>query len=118
VTLVKGGNSIYLQFKTPNKPRSKYRCNCTFTLDGIIDAVRKASKVKEKLESLTSEVEFWGWYDKEIKQESQLKDDRLTFGEAIVDRQQGIELTEAEEAIVVFWLDNFDEAKKAIANDN
>ena len=83
VTLVKGGNSVYLQFKTPNKPRSKYRCNCTFSLDGMIDAVRKASRVKEKLESLTSEVEFWSWYDKEIKQESQLADDRLTFAEAI-----------------------------------
>ena len=49
----------------------------------MIDAVRKASRVKEKLENLTSEVEFWSWYDKEIKQESQLVDDRLTFGEAI-----------------------------------
>lgn len=67
VTLVKGCNSIYLQFKTPNKPRSKYRCNCTFTLDGMIDAVRKASRVKEKLESLTSEVEFWQWYDADGK---------------------------------------------------
>ncbi|PSB12625.1 hypothetical protein C7B62_00625, partial [Pleurocapsa sp. CCALA 161] len=68
VTLAKGGNSIYLQFKTPNKSRSKYQCNCTFSLDGMIDAVRKASRVKEKLETLTSEVEFWQWYDKEIKQ--------------------------------------------------
>ena len=83
VTLVKGGNSIYLQFKTPNKSRSKYQCNCTFTLDGMIDAVRKASRVKEKLETLTSEGEFWNWYEKEIKQESQLVDDRLTFAEAI-----------------------------------
>jgi integrase len=85
VTLAKGGNSIYLQFKTPNKPRSKYRCNCTFTLDGMIDAVRKASRVKEKLESLTSEVEFWQWYDKEIKQESQLVDDQRTFVQAVIE---------------------------------
>ena len=83
ITLVKGGNNIYLQFKTPNTPRSKYSCNCTFSVDGMIDAVRKASKVKERLEGLTSEVEFWEWYDKEIKNESQLVDDRLTFGEAI-----------------------------------
>lgn len=89
VTLVKESNNIYLQFKTPNKSRSKYRCNCTFSIDGMIDAVRKASKVKEKLESLTSEVEFWNWYDKEIKQESQLVDDRLTFGEAIAKVEDG-----------------------------
>ena len=83
VTLVKGGNSIYLQFKTPNKSRSKYKCNCTFSIDGMIDAVRKAHKVKEKLSTLDSETEFWEWYKKEIEQESQLADDVLTFEEAI-----------------------------------
>jgi len=83
VTLAKGGNNIYLQFKTPNKSRSKYPCNCSFSIDGMIDAVRKARKVKDKLETLTSEVDFWNWYDTEIKNESQLVDDRLTFGEAI-----------------------------------
>jgi hypothetical protein len=49
----------------------------------MIDAVRKAHRVAEKLKNLDSEVEFWNWYDKEIKRESQLVDDRLTFGEAI-----------------------------------
>jgi hypothetical protein len=83
VTLVKGGNTIYLQFKTPNKPRSKYKCDCTFSINGMIDAVRKANRVADKLKTLDSEVEFWNWYDKEIKQESQLVDDRLTFAEAI-----------------------------------
>jgi hypothetical protein len=85
VTLVKGGGSIYLQFKTPNTSRSKYKCDCTFSIDGMIDAVRKASKVAEKLKNLDSEVEFWDWYDKTIKQESQLIDDRMTFGEAIAE---------------------------------
>jgi hypothetical protein len=85
VTLVKGGGSIYLQFKTPNTSRSKYKCDCTFSIDGMIDAVRKASKVAEKLKNLDSEVEFWNWYDKTIKQESQLIDDRMTFGEAIIE---------------------------------
>ena len=49
----------------------------------MIDAVRKAHKVKEKLTNLDSEVQFWEWYKKEIEQESQLANDRLTFGEAI-----------------------------------
>jgi hypothetical protein len=83
VGMAKKGQGIYLQFKTPNTARKQYACGCSFTLDGIIDAVRKASRVAEALKSITSEVEFWEWYDKEIKQESQLVDDRLTFGEAI-----------------------------------
>jgi transcriptional regulatory protein LevR len=49
----------------------------------MVDALRKANKVADKLKTLDSEVEFWNWYDKEIKQESQLVDDRLTFAEAI-----------------------------------
>ncbi|MGL4879779.1 MAG: hypothetical protein ACRC8K_01770 [Waterburya sp.] len=83
VTLVKGGNNIYLQFKTPNTPRSKHKCNCTFSIDGMHEAVRKSHLVKAKLTTLKSETEFWDWYDKEIKEESQLAGDQVTFGEAI-----------------------------------
>jgi hypothetical protein len=42
-----------------------------------------SNKVAEALKNLVNEVEFWNWYEKEIKQASQLVDDRLTFGEAI-----------------------------------
>ena len=83
VGMTKKGQNIYLQFKTPNTARKPYACDCTFTLDGMVEALRKSKQIKEKLDSLTSEVEFWQWYDKEIKKESQLVDDRLTFGEAI-----------------------------------
>lgn len=83
VTLVKGGSNIYLQFKTPNTTRSKYKCSCTFSIDGMHEAVRKSHLVKTKLTNLSSEVEFWEWYKGEIEEESQLVDDRLTFGEAI-----------------------------------
>ena len=83
VTLVKGGSNIYLQFKTPNTTRSKYKCSCTFSIDGMHEAVRKSHLVKAKLTSLTSETEFWDWYKKEIEEESRLIDDRVTFGEAI-----------------------------------
>ena len=81
--MTRKGQNIYLQFKTPNTKRKPYACNCSFTLDGMVEALRKSKQVKEQLEGLTSEVEFWEWYDKEIKNESQLVDDRLTFGEAI-----------------------------------
>ena len=77
------GQNIYLQFKTPNTARKQYACGCTFTLDGMVEALKKSNKVAEALKNLTSEAEFWSWYEKEIKQESQLVDDRLTFGEAI-----------------------------------
>jgi hypothetical protein len=83
VGLTRKGQNIYLQFKTPNTARTPYACNCRFSIDGMIDAVRKAYKVAEKLKSLDSEVEFWEWYNTEIKQDSQLVDDRLTFAEAI-----------------------------------
>lgn len=83
ITLVKGGNNIYLQFKTPNTPRSKHKCACTFSIDGMHEAVRKSHLVKAKITSLTSEVEFWDWYKKDIEEESRLVDDQITFGEAI-----------------------------------
>ena len=67
VTLVKGGNNIYLQFKTPNTTRSKYKCACTFSEDGMHEAVRKANLVKTKLKGLTSEVEFWNGTEKRLK---------------------------------------------------
>ena len=83
VGLTRKGQSIYLQFKTPNTSRNPYACGCSFSLDGMVDALSKSVKVAEKLKKLDSEVEFWNWYDREIKQESQLVDDRLTFAEAI-----------------------------------
>ncbi len=83
VGMAKKGQNIYLQFKTPNAARKQYACGCTFTLDGMVEALKKSKQVAEALKTLNSEVEFWQWYDKEIKQESQLKNDQITFGEAI-----------------------------------
>ena len=74
---------IYLQFRVGNKNRRPYPCNCTFSLDGIANASKKAVLVAEKLASCTSEVEFWKWYDREIKEVSNIKNDILTFGEVI-----------------------------------
>ena len=83
VSLAKKKSGIYLQFKTPNTSRSQYPCNCKFSEDGMYEAVRKSHLVKAKLTNLTSEVEFWKWYKKDIEGDSQLVDDRLTFSEAI-----------------------------------
>ena len=84
VSLARKKSGIYLQFKTPSQPRKQYACTCSFSIDGMHEAVRKSHLVKAKLTSMTSEVEFWDWYKKEIEEESQLVDDRITFGEAIV----------------------------------
>jgi integrase len=83
VTLVKKGQNIYLQFKTTNKNRAQYACACSFTLDGMVKALSKAHKVAEKLKESSSETEFWQWYDSTIKESVSLKDDQLTFAEAI-----------------------------------
>ncbi|MGL5940823.1 MAG: hypothetical protein ACRC2S_10595 [Waterburya sp.] len=83
VGMARKGQNIYLQFKTPNTARKQYACGCSFTLDGMVEALRKSNKVAETLKSFTSETKFWQWYDKEIKEESQLADDQITFGEAI-----------------------------------
>ena len=83
--MTRKGQNIYLQFKTPNAARKPYACNCTFTLDGMVDALKKSNKVAEALKNLTSETEFWQWYEKEIKQESQLIDDQRTFIQAIIE---------------------------------
>jgi len=78
VTLVKEGQNIYLQFKTTNKSRSKYKCACSFTLDGMVEALSKAHKVADKLKESSSETEFWQWYDSTIKEVVNLKDDTLS----------------------------------------
>ena len=83
VSLVKSGKYIKLQFKTPNKTRSKYECNCAFTIDGMTSAVQKSYKVSEALKSFDSESEFWEWYDREIKEEVDLENDLKTFAECI-----------------------------------
>jgi len=83
VTLVKEGQNIYLQFKTTNKSRSKHKCSCSFTLDGAVSALSKAHKVADKLKESSSETEFWQWYDSTIKESVNLKNDQLTFQQAI-----------------------------------
>jgi hypothetical protein len=83
VTLVKKGQNIYLQFKTTNKNRAQYACACSFTLDGMVEALSKAHKVAEKLKESSSETEFWQWYDSTVKESVSLEDDQLTFAEAI-----------------------------------
>jgi integrase len=83
VNLTRDRSSILLQFKVGSKSRSKYSCNCSFTLDGMVSALSKAHKVAEALKSFTSESEFWEWYDREVKDIGKIENDLLTFRGAI-----------------------------------
>ena len=83
VTLVKISNNIYLQFKIGDRSRSKYGCNCTFTLDGMVSALSKAQRVANALITFTSESQFWEWYEREIKEVNKIENDLLTFRKAI-----------------------------------
>lgn len=76
------GTYVLLQFKIGDKRVAK-ACNCAFTMDGIANALRKAKQVSEALGKFSSETEFLAWYDEQILEKNQVKNDLITFGEAI-----------------------------------
>ena len=83
---VKVGEAFYiqLQFKLGDGgKRVAKACNCTFTEDGIRNAVLKAQKVAEALRKISTESEFWAWYDAEILEKNVIRNDLITFGDAI-----------------------------------
>lgn len=82
VGLKRTGGTIALQFKV-GENRKAYGCNCTFTYDGIADALKKAKKVAEALKTIDSETKFWEWYDKVILEKNRIETDLLTFEQAI-----------------------------------
>ena len=49
----------------------------------MVDALRKANKVSEALKRIDSLTEFEQWYKSEILEANEIKNDLLTFGEAI-----------------------------------
>lgn len=73
---------ILLQFKLGDKRVAK-SCNCTFTEIGIIQSLEKALKVSEALSIFTSEIEFNEWYEETILGKNVIKNDLITFREAI-----------------------------------
>jgi hypothetical protein len=75
----KGGKHyILLQF-TIGEKRTAKSCNCTFTEDGLRNAVLKAQKVAEALTKFSTESEFIAWYDQEILEKNVIKNDLITF---------------------------------------
>ncbi|MCC3443728.1 MULTISPECIES: hypothetical protein [unclassified Microcoleus] len=82
------GSYITLQFKLGDKPFNK-SCGCNLTMQGVSDALKKAHLVATALESLSSETEFWSWYDDVILGKNVVRNDLITFGEAIAKVEAG-----------------------------
>ncbi len=71
-----------VQFKLGDKRVNK-TCGCYLTMQGITDALRKAHLVASALQSFSSESLFLAWYDDVILDKNVIKNDLMTFGEAI-----------------------------------
>lgn len=76
------GSYITLQFRLGGKRVNK-TCGCYLTMQGITDALNKAQLVAIALESFSSETQFLSWYDDVILRKNIIKNDLMTFGEAI-----------------------------------
>ena len=75
---------VQLQFNVGDGgKRVAKACNCSFTEDGIRNAVLKAQKVAEALRKFSTESEFWSWYDAEILEKNVILNDLITFGEVV-----------------------------------
>ena len=82
------GSYITIQFKLGDKRVNK-ACGCNLTMQGISDSLRKAHLVATALESLKGETEFLRWYDDVILEKNVVRNDLITFGEAIAKVETG-----------------------------
>ncbi|MCC3576157.1 MAG: hypothetical protein JGK30_32130 [Microcoleus sp. PH2017_40_RAT_O_B] len=82
------GSYVTLQFKVGDKRVNK-SCGCNLTIQGISDALRKAHLIATALESLSSEIEFLRWYDDVILEKNVIRNDLITFSEAIAKVETG-----------------------------
>ncbi len=82
ISLKRTGKTIAYQFNLLDSRRNK-ASGCSFTLDGMYEALKRAKKLAEGLNSISSLVEFEQWYEREILQKVEMRDDKLTFGEAV-----------------------------------
>lgn len=82
------GSYVQLQFKLSDKQIIK-SCGCRLTIQGIADALRKAHVVATALELLESETNFLSWYNDVILEKNVIKNDLITFGEAIATVESG-----------------------------
>lgn len=81
---VKKGERTYLSLQiTLGTKRIERTSGETCTMQGITSALAKAERVAEVLKRIISESEFLTWYEREILNLHKIKNDLVTFGEAI-----------------------------------
>ncbi|MEA5578792.1 hypothetical protein [Anabaena sp. UHCC 0451] len=82
ISFKKQGTHLYLQFIHPGvNKRLPKPCGVQLTFDGIYEAKRKAFKIKHALDTIQSATEFWDWYNKEILDKNEIKNDITTYKE-------------------------------------
>ncbi|MEG4091439.1 hypothetical protein QUA38_18785, partial [Microcoleus sp. Pol12B4] len=78
------GTNTYLSFQiTVGSKRIERTVGESCTMQGITSAAAKALQVADALKRLHTESEFLAWYDREILKVNVIRNDLLTFGEAI-----------------------------------
>ncbi len=82
ISLRRTNRTITYQFQLLGSRRNR-ATGCSFTLDGIYEALKKAKILSEKLKTVQTKSEFEEWYDRVILEKNTIKDDSITFTEAI-----------------------------------
>jgi hypothetical protein len=81
---VQKGDRTYLSLQiTLGTKRIERASGEPCTMQGITSALAKAEKVAEALKRIQSESEFLAWYEKQILKVHKIKNDLVTFAEAI-----------------------------------
>jgi len=84
IRITQSRRRLFLRFKTATKSgNSDITCNEDYTRDGCVNALAKALFVAHKLNECETEMEFWSWYETQIKEVKILKNDIITIGNAI-----------------------------------
>ncbi|MGK7949703.1 MAG: hypothetical protein AB4368_13160 [Xenococcaceae cyanobacterium] len=82
ITIRRTGQTIAYQFQLLGSRRNR-ASGCTFTLDGIYEALKKSRLIVEKLKTVKTKSEFDEWYDGVILEKNTIEDDSITFKQAI-----------------------------------
>lgn len=81
--VAKNGKSyLQLRFAIESKEYA-LSCGCNLTMQGITEALEKAVRVSEALKRCNTYSEFLLWYDREIRAVNVVRNDLITFGDAI-----------------------------------
>ncbi|MEG4329591.1 hypothetical protein Q5688_30355, partial [Microcoleus sp. herbarium5] len=82
-----GKQYLQLRFSIGEKERA-LACGCELTMQGITDAAQKAVLVGVVLKEIKTESEFLAWYGRVILKVNVVRNDLLTFGDAIAKIEQ------------------------------